>query len=523
MNNRLLISCFILILAAHFKVSAQEGYSFLSFEEVSLTTMQVDKIPSLGRVDHYYYPESSYNPESNMIYILDEETFIEIDLNSRQWFQIEKGFIAARYSKIGYSAYHDKLLVWDPGVGRVFQLDSTYTFTRLDNSINHRSQFEHLGWIDPETGSIYALGGYGFFENKSHLLRYNHSSGIWELVDYMDPLQGPSLNYLPTGIYDYVNQNVYVITSVLTVEQRNTMNHRSDINAIWMYSIPSRTWEKKFEFEGWHNFVLKNKISLMLQSKHERLPVIVFPSNHEDLSMEPLCFFHTDHHNLRCLESSRSNVLKNLKMFSLVWSERDQAYYFLGMQSQTASQRNLIRVVKMTITDEQAFMQWVEEEEQPWYLTSAWWMTFGLVSLGLVVFGVYFGRRNKWLSDPAIRSGEYVISIVQTDSGEYALVGSRRTIQGLPDAEHKLLSMLVDSFTTPDLFLKSDDIDGSLSPTHPNQDYIRRLRNVTLERLEALFESAGGKQANFILRRSTLADKRKNEYRLNEMYVKIGE
>jgi hypothetical protein len=511
----------MLILAAHFKVSAQDRYSFLSFEEVYLA--DPDSLPTLSAQSHTYFPNISYSPELNRVYVLEDKTLFEIDLNSKQWLQNDLGTLPAEVPMTGYSAFHNSQLFWDYGVGRVFMLDSTKTVTRLDNSFNHRSQYRHLGWVDQETGSIYALGGYGLFENKTHLLRFIPSSGIWELVDYINPLNGPAMLNGRIAVHDYENQMLYVLSNNLTVMDRNTGKVSTDEAAIWRYSISSRIWERIHLFEGLTNAKIPNAISLLLNTMHSSLPVFMFPLHAEDIISNPICVFHTENHFVRCFEENQLNKQLSFRVLTMFWSEYDQAYYFVGLKTKSYTQRQLIHIVKMTITDEEAFMLWLERDEQPWYMASRLWMTFGLLSLGVVVFGVYYGRRNKGLSDPTIHSQEHFISIIKKDEGEYAIVGSIRTIQGLPDVELKLLSMLVDSFTTPDLYLKSDDIDGSLLPNHPNQDYIRRLRNLTLERLEALFESSGGKQENYILRRSTLADKRKNEYRLNDNYVRIGQ
>jgi hypothetical protein len=520
-NNRLLVSCIILILVGHYNVSAQAGYSFLSFEEVYLA--DPDSLPTLSTQIHTYFPIISYSPELNQVYVLENKTLFEIDLNTKEWYQTDFESIPAENPQIRYSTFHNSLLFWDDGVGRVFGMDTTKTFTRLDNSFNHRSQSRHLGWIDQETGSIYALGGYGLFEYKTHLLRFNPSSGIWELVDYINPLNGPAMLVGRIAALDYVNQLLYVFSNDMTIENHNTRKERSDAAAVWSYSISSRTWNKIYSFYGLINTNTPNILSLVLNSMHSRLPVFMFPLHAEDIIHYPICIFHTENHFVRCFEENQFNKKLNFRVLTMFWSERDQAYYFVGLKTKSYAQRQLIHIVKMTITDEQAFMQWVEEKEQPWYQSTAWWMTFGLVSLGLVVFGVYYGRRNKGHSErPTIHSRQHVISIVQTDSGEYELVGSRRTIQGLPYTEHKLLLMLVDSFTTPDLYLKSDEIDEKLLPNHPNQDYIRRLRNLTLERLEGLFRSAGDDSVNYILRRTTLADKRKNEYRLNKRYVRLS-
>jgi hypothetical protein len=149
-------------------------------------------------------------------------------------------------------------------------------------------------------------------------------------------------------------------------------------------------------------------------------------------------------------------------------------------------------------------------------------MTIGVLSVGLLVFGFYYRRRTNSMTDLSVTSTEHIITLVKSENGEFLLVGQNRTIDGIPEIEQKLLSKLVEVYRSPDSYLKSDEIDMILLPDHPSQDYIRRLRNLTLERLEGLFRSAGDQSVDYILRRPTLVDKRKNEYRLNDIYVRLG-
>jgi len=522
-KNQLLISLMILFSAAVESVLAQQDYSFLTFEEVYLTSPIMEgAAPPLATRINAYSSEITYSPELNRVFLLDNETLFEIDLSTRQWYTTELGPIPTVESRLGYSAYHNSLLFWDGGVGRVFQLDSTGSFNRLDNSFNHRSQYGHLAWLEPGTGAIYALGGYGLFEDKTHLVRLNTTSGTWELVDPIDPLRIPGILNGRTGVYDYTNQVVYVITNALTVEEHNTGKGNPNLAAIWKYSIATRTWDRLHLYDTPVTSGIHNSRDLLIYTKHPRLPIFIFPIHPNNVTGYPICTFHTENHYLHCFEKTPLNQLNNPRIISFFWSERDQAYYYIGLQVQSAAQRNLVQIIKMTITDEQAFMQWLERGEQPWYRASGLWITVGVLFIGLVLFGVYYHRRFNGVSDSPVVCQDHIITIIHTENGAFSLVGQGSTFDGIPDIEQKMLAMLVDTCQYPDTYLKSDDIDMALLPDHPSQDYIRRLRNLTLERLEGLLQSVGDPSVNYILRRSSLADKRKNEYRLNDNYVRIG-
>jgi hypothetical protein len=85
-----------------------------------------------------------------------------------------------------------ELLMWDAGLGRVHSFNlETRTFTRLDESHNHRNQFGHAATV-AEDGNIYAMGGYGYWEFKNHLVYYSQEQRQWELVSKPDSEIVPS-------------------------------------------------------------------------------------------------------------------------------------------------------------------------------------------------------------------------------------------------------------------------------------------------------------------------------------------
>jgi hypothetical protein len=100
--------------------------------------------------------------------------------------------------------------------------------------------------------------------------------------------------------------------------------------------------------------------------------------------------------------------------------------------------------------------------------------------------------------------------------------GSRTEVQN--PWEKRLLELMARDFAADSkLYTGTDEIDEVLIPNHPSYDYLRRVRNITLERLAGLLRQASGVTTNeiFILRRKSLTDKRKFEYRLNARLVSL--
>jgi hypothetical protein len=100
--------------------------------------------------------------------------------------------------------------------------------------------------------------------------------------------------------------------------------------------------------------------------------------------------------------------------------------------------------------------------------------------------------------------------------------GSRTEVQN--PWEKRLLELMARDFAADSkLYTGTDEIDEVLIPNHPSYDYLRRVRNITLERLAGLLRQASGVSTNemFILRRKSPTDKRKFEFRLNARLVSL--
>lgn len=75
---------------------------------------------------------------------------------------------------------------WENGIGRVHRYDiASDTIVREDTSHPHRTMFSHAPFLSRDN-FIYAIGGYGYWEFRNFLIRYEPEFGQWEKL--------PSLN-----------------------------------------------------------------------------------------------------------------------------------------------------------------------------------------------------------------------------------------------------------------------------------------------------------------------------------------
>ena len=84
--------------------------------------------------------------------------------------------------KMETSVNGDKILFWDSAVGRAYSFDlESLLLDRIDTSFHHQNMFGHAAVLS-EHDHIYAIGGYGFWEFKNLLIRFEPDTGQWEEV-----------------------------------------------------------------------------------------------------------------------------------------------------------------------------------------------------------------------------------------------------------------------------------------------------------------------------------------------------
>lgn len=121
---------------------------------------------------------------------------------------------------------------------------------RIDNSYTHRSQL--LSSIFTYEGGIYRFGGYGFFDARNFITKYNFNSNEWDVV----PVKGDDL---PTGLFDsktyLLNNELYVLGGKMINEYDRNIFENS--NAIWKFNLVEKKWTYIGEFEFFENLLSK--------------------------------------------------------------------------------------------------------------------------------------------------------------------------------------------------------------------------------------------------------------------------
>jgi len=141
----------------------------------------------------------------NISEFLDNEDYLFIE-NGKNYFHIllREGFLTGPFSKnqFAYRKYSKSIpkeinvelqtlsqvrmgsynYLLYPGGGILFKFsESDNSITRIDRSFAHRNQYS--GYFFSYGKDLYLLGGYGFWETKSLLTKFNFSSGEWDYVN----------------------------------------------------------------------------------------------------------------------------------------------------------------------------------------------------------------------------------------------------------------------------------------------------------------------------------------------------
>ena len=136
-----------------------------------------------------------------------------------------------------------------PGGGMLFKFDeSIRAIKRIDRSFAHRNQYS--GYFFSHNKNLYLLGGYGFWQTKSLLTKFNFSSGQWDLIT----TTGQAPEGIDRGAFLIKDDKLYA-AGFVSRKSNNQKENRED--NLYVLNLPKSTstgeiiasdsfnWEKK--------------------------------------------------------------------------------------------------------------------------------------------------------------------------------------------------------------------------------------------------------------------------------------
>jgi hypothetical protein len=235
---------------------------------------------------------------------------------------------------------------------------------------------------------------------------------------------------------------------------------------------------------------------------------------------------------------SQHEIFVGLRGGYIFWSERDEAFYALILQYAGGQQRYLFQLYRIDIPDEEALLTYLAERyplenaESPSWPVASTFITVLLLFAGLLYLALSIrASRRKKLSKIDKSDHPPKIVLIHTADDKVIAQFGRKRMDEFQDSDRIMLIMLADRLQEADKYLTSDEMDAALWPDYPNPDYIRRMRNMTLARIERILGEISGIKPDdgaegsehFIVRRPSPTDKRRYEYRLNEQFIALPE
>jgi len=180
--------------------------------------------------------DSSFSKENGDVYL-----YVELNSGERNIVRIRENgetdrfdtiFLPDRHiSRMVYLHGQQTLRFWDGGVGRVYDFNLLdLSWSRVDTSQNHRNQHSHAAYVD-SSGTIYAMGGYGFWELKNIFSYFNTQDGQWYEMSALNREIVPrAMNgYLLNGGISYY----YIVEKEQPAERLHVVFEYDVSNNIW--------------------------------------------------------------------------------------------------------------------------------------------------------------------------------------------------------------------------------------------------------------------------------------------------
>ena len=130
--------------------------------------------------------------------------------------------------------HKSKLYLLYPGGGLLYLFENG-TIKRVDRSFPHRNQYG--AYFFSYKDNLYLIGGYGFWQTKSIITKFNFNSGDWEIVNAF----GQSPDGIDQGTFFIKDDNLYVF-DFLTRASNNQKEKKND--NLYVLNLESFVWKK---------------------------------------------------------------------------------------------------------------------------------------------------------------------------------------------------------------------------------------------------------------------------------------
>jgi len=231
---------------------------------------KIDLSNTLFDNDQYQIVKTS----ENKVLLIGKENFIDVEtqlLFNYDSTRMDSLFSTLSLPKLRWTAIDNKIYLINGSGGYVFEFDRK-GIKRIDNSSNLRAYYASK--VFSYNNEIYQLGGYGFWQYKSQLLKFDFDIKQWvlerQLIDdnlgFIDPL------------VQVKQDKLFIICDELA---DNFFGTRLKNEHIYIYDFLSKKTEKKsFDYNSFSGYFKENRFFLFKHSNSTgNLSVINYLNN----------------------------------------------------------------------------------------------------------------------------------------------------------------------------------------------------------------------------------------------------
>lgn len=459
------------------------------------------------------------------------QDWYRLDLKTRTWTRhfIRNGF-DLHLPRWGVVPGTSELLVWDSGVGRVIRVDSNGVGTRIDQSFDQKTQFNHLQHIEPD-GSIYAIGGTGLHHPKNYAVAYSNASRGWHRVTGLDLISSDP--YLQEGLVlnDPTSDHILLFTG-FALEQGHsdqgllTLNRSTGKISVIHPRLSTLAYQPFGLFRFQHSTTVhsgEHGFGFVRSGREKQIA--------RNFHLTAISF---DSHRITDVVGSITNDLDpSVNHLVLHYSEDDSSLYSVQWSHHSADVVSIavLQRAKVDVDAIRSALAKGKAPDKPKLSTKdarpiwPWQVALGLCLVVLV--GVWIRcRRTPSEPMPSADAPPTSSVMLQVESDPVRVNGIAWSELFSPNfvLEGQLLGLLARALQDGKPVVSSDTIDRLLIPNHPSPDYIRKTRNLTRKRLEESLQSVQPLPSGecYILTDRDVTDKRKTKLQLNTAWISVN-
>ena len=459
--------------------------------------------PSLKENSFIY---ADLDTTSSTVYLLLEDGLWGYDLSDNNWrFLDALEDFEGSFSdyEFGFNSYTKAIQLWSRGMGKLFSVDpQTYSIKRKDHSSNHKNQLGHFPFYRDST--LYAFGGYGFWDYHNMMLHFNHSRNKWAVQTVDNSSSYPSRRVPATGMYDQQQDRLYIFggrgTQSGNIDDQNatTIYYRD----IWSFSFDHQKWARIMTLDHPANssdITLRpspigaiNKHSSSLFLPDEQLWLIPSFNTNEPGNSFHFSAVHLPSRRAKGTISPNFAPSGDFMPTNYFYNPNENEAVFVGINNRANADSYPVRIERLPVDSLTSKIS-----PQPFYLsTNLHYYLIGLAVIGGVLFLFYRNQNND--EKPVEQTGETI------------------PFQSLLQAKwyDKQEKELLKYMNKKDRFLDSQEIEELLWNDIESYDYRRRLRNDILKEINRKFQNHYS-LGKIILRKKDPTDNRRYLYGLN--------